>query len=86
MPLVLQFLEHSKSELAFDGIRYMVLFFCLAIVMIIMMLIPVVLSFSMVVNFISMRNYKKKIDTGICFQENNNKSKYLESICKKYLK
>ncbi len=85
LPLVLQILEHSKSELAFDGIKYMVLFFCLAIVMIIMMLIPVVLFFSMVVNFISMRNYKKKIDTGISFQEVNNKSKYLESLCRKYL-
>ena len=45
LPLVEQILENSKSELAFDYIEYMILFFCLAIAMIMMMLIPAVLFF-----------------------------------------
>ncbi len=86
MPLVLQVLDNSKSELVLDYIEYMIVYFCLAITMIIMMLIPAVLFFSMIGNFISMGDYKKKIDKGTSFQENNNQSKYLDSLCKKYIK
>ena len=84
--LVLQIAKNSKSELVMDYIEYLLLFFCLAVPMIIMMLIPIVLFFSMVGNFISMRDYQKKIDNGISLQETNNTTIYLESLCKKYLK
>ena len=85
-PLVLQILENSKSEFVFESIEYLILFFCLALALIMMMLIPVVMFFSMFGNFIAMQDYKKQIDRGICFQENNNESKNLEPLCSKYLK
>lgn len=86
LPLVQQVFENSKSELTMDYIEYMVLFFFLAMAMVIMMLIPAVLFFSMVGNFISMGDYYKKINKGINFQENNRKSKYLETLRDKYVK
>ena len=86
MSLAIQILENSKSELVLDYIEYMIVYFGLSLALIMMMLIPVVLFFSMVGNFISMGDYKKKIDKGINFQENISHSKYLESLCKKYIK
>ena len=85
-PLVLQILENSKSELVLDYIEYMILFFGLALAMIMMMLIPVVLFFSMVGNFISMGDHYKKLNKGINLQELNKKSTYLESLRDKYVK
>lgn len=86
MSLAIQILENSKSELVLDYIEFMILYFGLGLAMIMMMLIPVVLFFSMVGNHISMGDYYKKMNRGINSQENNNKSKYLESLRDKYVK
>jgi len=86
MPDGIQILENSKSELVLDYIEYIILYFGLSLAMIMMMLIPVVLFFSMVGNYISMSDYYKKLSRGINFQENNKITKYLESLKDKYVK
>ncbi|NNL15078.1 MAG: hypothetical protein HKO81_00370 [Flavobacteriaceae bacterium] len=86
LPDGIQILENSKSELVLEYIEYMILYFGLSLAMIMMMLIPVVLFFSMVGNYISMSDYYKKLNRGINFLENNKKSKYLESLRDKYVK
>ena len=73
MPDGIQILENSKSELVLDYIEYIILYFGLSLAMIMMMLIPVVLFFSMVGNYISMSDYYKKLNRGINFQEDNKK-------------
>tara|TARA_R110001583_G_scaffold123082_1_gene274423 strand:- start:42730 stop:43329 length:600 start_codon:yes stop_codon:yes gene_type:complete len=84
MPLVLQILENSKSQLVFYYIEYMFLVICFASASIVMMFIPIILCYSMVDNFIDMNDYKNKINKEISCQEDN--TEYLKSICHKYLK
>ena len=78
-----QIFENNRLQLLFDSIEYIFLFICLAFASIIIMLIPVVLCYSMVDNFMGMINYKNKIDREMCCQENN--FKYSKSICNKYV-
>lgn len=82
--LVLQIFKYNDSTLILDSIEYVSLIVCLLTSSIIMMLIPVILCYSMVANFINMRDYYIRIDSEMCRQENN--SNYLKSICKKYHK
>jgi len=86
MPLILQVFKNNEYQLIFDSIKYIFLFFCMVMAMVVMMLIPVFLFYSMVDNFFNMRKYNNKINSEICCQENNLESKYLKSICKQYLK
>ncbi|PCI31617.1 MAG: hypothetical protein COB60_11130 [Flavobacteriaceae bacterium] len=82
LPLVLQISTNNDSSMIFDSIQYVSLIICLLTSSIVMMLIPVILCYSMVTNFLNMRDYNIRIDTETCNQQNN--SKYLKSICKKY--
>lgn len=82
--LVFQTLENSKSQVAFDYIEYVILLICFAAASIVMMVIPVILCFSTIDNFINMNSCNNKIKKEMCCQEVN--SKYLKSICNKYLK
>lgn len=82
--LIIQILENNKYELLVDYIIYLLFLVCFALSLIVMMLIPVVLLYSMVSNFIDMSNCNNKINKEMCCQDNN--SKYLEPICRKYLK
>jgi len=89
LPLVQQIIENSKSKLVLDYIEYMILFFALSLAIIVMMLIPAVLFFSMIGNLISSLGYKKILVRGTDFKENTNtsdKSEYLNSLKKKYIK
>lgn len=81
---VLQIFENSKSQLVFDYIEYIFLIICFASASIVMMLIPIILFYSMVDNFFNMSGYSNKINNEMCCQEKN--SKYLKSICDKYIK
>ena len=82
--IVLQSLENIESQLAFDYIEYTILLICFAAASILMMLIPVILFYSTIDNLISMNNCNNTVKKEICCEENN--SKYLNSICNKYLK
>lgn len=84
VPLVLQIFENSESQMVLAYIHYIFLVICFASASIVMMLIPVILCYSMVSNFIDMRDFNNKIDKEMCCQENN--SKNLKSICDNYLK
>lgn len=78
-----QIFENNRLQLLFDSIEHIFLFICLALASFIIMLIPVILCYSMVDNFLGMINYKNKIDREMCCQENN--FKYSNSICNKYV-
>ena len=82
--LIIQILENNKYELLVDYIEYLFLLVCSSLSLIVMMLIPVVLLYSMVSNFINMSNCNNEINKEMCRHDNN--SKYLEPICRKYLK
>lgn len=82
----IQIVESSKSQLVLDYVEYIILYFGLSLAMIMMMLIPVFLFFSMLGNFISMRGYYKSLNRGINFLENNKGSKFLVSLRDKYVK
>ncbi len=84
--LVIQIFEKSNSELLFNSIEYVFLFICLVMALLIMMLIPVILCYSMIDNFIDFREYSKKIDTKFCIVKNEHNSEYSKSICDNYLK
>ena len=84
--LVIQIFEKSKSELLFNSIEYVFLFICLVMALLVMMLIPAILCYSMIDNFIDFRKYSTKIDTKICTATNEHNSKYSKNICDKYLK
>ena len=84
MLLVLQIFENNESHWAFDFSEYIFLVICSASASIVIMLIPVILCYSMVDNFVKMSGCSNKIDKEICCQENN--SRYLKSICDKYFK
>lgn len=84
IPIVLQIIENSKPQFVFDFIEYISLLICLASASIVMMLIPIILCYSMVVNFIKISSYNNNINKEMCYQENN--SKYLRHICNKYIR
>jgi len=84
--LAIQIFEKSKSELLFNSIEYVFLFICLVMALLVMMLIPVILCYSMIDNFINFREYSRKIDTKICIAKNEHNSVYSKGICDKYLK
>jgi len=84
--LVIQIFENSKSELLFNTVQYVFLFICLVSALLIMMLIPAILCYSMIDNFIDFQEYSKKIDTNICTAKNEHNSEYSKSICDNYLK
>ena len=84
IPFVTQILNNNNADLPFVYIEYMLLFFLFSLATIIMMLIPVILFYSMVVNFIDLTEYNSKIDREMCCQDNH--SNYLNSICSKYFK
>ena len=81
-----QILEKSKSELALESVEYMILYFGLSLAMITMMLIPVILFSSMVLNYFSMNDYYKKLSRAMNFQGNNKRSEYLKSLKLKYVR
>ena len=84
MLLVLQILDNSNAQWEFGYIEYLFLVICSSSISIVIMLIPVILFYAMVDNFIKMSGCSKKIDIEICCQENN--TRYLKSTCDTYLK
>lgn len=80
----IQALENSQTQIVFDYVKYIILLICFMAASILMMLIPVVLAYSMVDNFISMKKFKE-----ILKKKKNSKnlnSKYIKTICGEYHK
>lgn len=61
--LVFQTLENTTSQDSFDYAEYIILLICFVIASIIMMLIPVILCYSMIGNFMTLRFLKNKVET-----------------------
>jgi len=85
-PLLIQILENNESKLLFDSIQYVFVFICIITALLVMMLIPAILGYSMIDSFFNIYKHKKEIDTKICIAENNHHSEYSKCICDKYLK
>lgn len=84
--LFIQIFENSKSELLYESIEYLFLFICLIMALLAMMLIPAILCYFMVDNFIDLYEYNKKINTKICTSKNEHTKEYAKNTCAKYLK
>jgi len=84
--LVIQIIEDSESKLLFNSVEYVFLFICIITALLIMMLIPAILGFSMIDSFFNIYKHKKEIDTKVCASDTNQHSEYSKSICDKYLK
>lgn len=82
--LVFQIVENSQSQVIIDNIEYGILLICFVVAAFVMMLIPVILCYSMIGDFISMGYLKSKIQNEISLQESS--SKYLKFISNKYSK
>ena len=80
----IQIFENSQSQMVFDYIEYLILLICFMAASILMMLIPIILCYSMVDNFIRMNGYKKDIRERTKSEEAS--SKYLKAICIEYNK
>ena len=85
-PIMIQILENSESKLLFDSVQYVFVFICIIMALLVMMLIPAILGYSMIDSFFNIYKHKKEIDTKICTAENNHHSEYSKCICDKYVK
>ena len=83
IPFFVQTIENSQSQMVFDYIGYIILLICFMAASILMMLIPIILCYSMVNNFVIMIVNKRIIKEGTGIHSGN--SKYLKSICDTYL-
>ena len=79
---MIQVLENIQTQVVFDYIEYIILLICLMAASILMMLIPVVLCYSMIDNFIKMKDFKKDINQS--GKKTRYSSKYLKTICVEY--
>lgn len=84
--LIIQIIEDSEATLLFNSAEYLFLFICIIIALLIMMLIPAILCFSMIDNFFNINKFKKEIDTRICTSDIIHYSEYTKCTCDKYLK
>lgn len=80
----IQIFENSQSQMVFDYIEYLILLICFMAASILMMLIPIILCYSMLDNFIRMNGYKKDIKERTKSEEAS--SKCLKAICIEYNK
>ena len=80
----LQVSENSNLQTVFDSIKYIIFLICFILASSVMMLIPVVLFYSVIGDFIKKTSYSNKIKEEMGRKENN--SKYLQFICDKYIK
>jgi len=78
--------ETSQGKLIFDSIENWLIIICSVFVIILIMLIPAVLCFSMIDNYFSFQKYSSKIDKKICCQQSNYSNEQIISTCNKYLK
>lgn len=78
--LFIQIFENSKSELLYESIEYLFLFICLIMALLAMMLIPAILCYFMVDNFIDLYEYNKKINTKICTSKNEHTKEYAKTL------
>ena len=85
-PLLIQIIENSESKLLFDSVQYVFLFICIIMALLVMMLIPAILGYSMIDSYFNIYKHKKEIDTNVCTAENNRHSEYSKCICDKYLR
>ena len=80
----IQVLENSQSQIVFDYVKYIILLICFMAASILMMLIPVVLAYSMVDNFINMKKFKEILTLKKDSKKPN--SKFVKTICGEYYK
>lgn len=81
---ILQSFGDNESQLVFDYTLYILLLVCLMAASIFMMLIPVVIAYSAIDHFLTMRSYQSQIKNEVCCEEHN--TKYLNTVCSNYLK
>jgi len=81
--LAFQAIENSELQTAFDYTKYTILIILFVAASVVMMLIPVILFYSAVDNFITINAGKRRVKNEMCCQEIN--TRYLKSICNKYL-
>lgn len=78
--------DTSPVQIAFDSMENIFLFISLAILVIVVILIPVYLGFSLIDNYFKIQRHSSKIDNDICCYEENYSAQHIKTICDKYLK
>lgn len=82
--LIIQSIESNNSQEQYGQAEYIILLICFVIASIIMMLIPVILCYSMVGNFLAIRYLNNRTQTESSLEISS--SNFLKSIREKYIK
>jgi len=81
--MIIQVADRRSSEFLLSSTKYVFTLICLILAVVIMVFIPVMMCYSIFVNYVSLRNVRLKLNSQAWQSENDDNSK---ELCDKYFK